>query len=140
MQPDPATDHAGRAADTPKMTATESVVAAIGRAIDLRLSGVRTERAVEASNKLDTVLAKGIAEGKRVSKLGEIAARIAEKKASHDAKADEWAQRLDALDRREPAAFAIGDAVIEERELDLHDMERNMRQISNLPNVVSGKS
>lgn len=79
-------------------------------------------------------------EGKRVSKLGAVAERIAAKKAAHDAKADEWAKRLDALDQREPAAFAIGEAVIDEREHDLADMESSMRGLSNLPNVVSGKS
>lgn len=77
---------------------------------------------------------------KRVSKLGEIGLRIAAKKEAHDRKADDWAKRLDALDKREPTAFAIGDAVIEEREIDLSDMERSMRALSNLPNVVSGKS
>lgn len=78
-------------------------------------------------------------EGKRLSKLGAMAERIAQKKAVHDAKADEWSQRLDALDKREPTAFAIGDAVIDERETDVADMERSMRSLSNLPNVVSGK-
>lgn len=79
-------------------------------------------------------------EGGRVSKLGAISERIAAKKLAHDKKADEWAARLDALDMREPDAFAIGDAVIAERETDLGDMESNMRKLSNLPNVVSGKS
>lgn len=79
-------------------------------------------------------------EGKRLSKLAEAAERIAKKKAVHDAKGDEWAARLDALDQREPGAFAIGDSVIDERETDLGDMERTMRTLSNLPNVVSGKS
>lgn len=79
-------------------------------------------------------------EGRRVSKLSEIGMRIAAKKEAHDRKADEWAVRLDALDKREPEAFAIGDAVIEEREHDLADMERSMRNLSNLPNVFSGKS
>lgn len=107
---------------------------------DLRIVAARTGRAMEASRKLEAVLTAGIEEGKRVSKLGAIAERIAAKKAAHDAKADEWALRLDGLDRREPDAFAIGDAVIEEREADLSDMERSMRQLGNLPNVVSGGS
>jgi len=104
---------------------------------DLRYAAARQARVLEASRKLDAVLASGIKEGKRMSRLGSIAERIAAKKLAHDSKADEWAQRLDALDRREPEAFAIGDAVIEERETDLADMEKNMRSISNLPNVVS---
>lgn len=82
----------------------------------------------------------GLVEGKRMSKLGAIADRIAAKKAAHDAKADEWGARLDALDGREPEAFAIGDAVIAEREGDLAEMERTMRSLSNLPNVVSDGS
>ena len=45
----------------------------------------------------------------------------------HDAKADEWAGRLDVLDAREPAAFDTGDAVISEREMDLKEMEDLMR-------------
>ena len=107
---------------------------------DLRIAAARTSRVVEASQRLDAVLTAGIEEGKRVSKLGAIAERIAAKKVAHDAKADEWAARLDALDRREPEAFAIGDAVIEEREGDLAEMERTMRTLGNLPNVVSGGS
>jgi hypothetical protein len=113
---------------------------AIRREIDLRLAKKQTDRAIDASKRLDDVLQAGIQEGKRVSKLGAIAERIAAKKIAHDAKADEWARRLDAIDRREPEAFAIGDAVIDERETDLADMEREMRTISNLPNVVSGGS
>lgn len=112
----------------------------IEREADLRIAAARTGRVLEASRKLDAVLAAGIEEGRRVSKLGAIAERIAAKKAAHDAKADEWADRLNKLDAREPDAFAIGDAVIEERELDLSDMERSMRQLGNLPNVVSGGS
>jgi hypothetical protein len=108
---------------------------AVERELDLRIAEARTGRVVEASKRLDAVLTAAITEGKRVSKLGSIADRIAQKKVSHDAKADEWAARLDALDRREPGAFAIGDAVIEEREGDLADMERTMRSLSNLPNV-----
>lgn len=113
---------------------------AIKREIDLRLAKKQTDRTIDASKRLDRVLQAGIQEGKRVSKLGAIAERIAAKKIAHDAKADEWALRLDAIDRREPEAFAIGDAVIDERETDLADMEREMRTISNLPNVVSGGS
>lgn len=77
----------------------------------------------------------GMVEGRKMSKLAAISERIVEKKAAHDKKADEWAARLDALDQREPGAFAIGDAVIEEKEGDVAEMEKNMRTISNLPNV-----
>lgn len=77
----------------------------------------------------------GLVEGRRMSKLAAISERIIEKKAAHDKKADEWAARLDDLDKREPGAFAIGDAVIAEKEGDVAEMERNMRTLSNLPNV-----
>lgn len=72
-----------------------------------------------------------------MSKLGAIADRMKAKKVAHDAKADEWAARLDAIDQREPHAFAIGDAVIAERDADLAEMEATMRTLSNLPNVSS---
>jgi hypothetical protein len=94
---------------------------------------------VEASRKLDAVLTAGIAEGKRVSKLAEAVAGIAERKAAHDAKGEEWMSRLDKIKAREPEAFLIGDAVLDERETDLKDMEDSMRQLGNLPNV-SAKS
>jgi hypothetical protein len=67
-----------------------------------------------------------------MTKLAAIADRIKSKKAAHDAKADEWAQRLDAIEQREPQAFAAGDAVLAEREQDLAVMESEMRQLSNL--------
>lgn len=81
----------------------------------------------------------GLQEGKRMSKLGAVADRIAQKKEAHDKKADEWASRLDALDKVEPQAFAFGDSIIAERETDVKEMEANMRRISNLPNG-SGQS
>lgn len=84
------------------------------------------------------VVHKMIREG-RVSKLAAVADRIKTKKESYDKKADEWASRLDALDKREPAAFEAGDGVLNERETDLADMEATMRTLSNLPNV-SAKS
>lgn len=101
-----------------------------------------TQAIADAADRITAarVVTQMVREGKPLSKLGEIGLRIAAKKEAHDRKADEWAQRLDALDKREPGAFAIGDAVIEERESDLRDMERTMRTLSNLPNVVSGKS
>lgn len=107
---------------------------------DLRYAAARTARVVGVSRKLDAVLTAGIEEGKRVSRLGGIAERIAQKHAAHDAKADEWAKRLDALDAREPAAFEYGDGVIAEKEDDLADMEKTMRTLSNLPLGVSKKS
>lgn len=70
-------------------------------------------------------------EGKRMNKLAEAADRIKAKKAAHDAKGDEWLKRLDALDAREPGAFAAGDAAIEEREVDLGDMESTIKTLGN---------
>src|SRR5579872_4463698 len=54
---------------------------------------------LEAQNNLRAV-AKNIRDGK-MSKLGDIADRIKDKKLGHDRKADEWADRLNALDARE---------------------------------------
>jgi hypothetical protein len=44
------------------------------------------------------------------------------------------------LDKREPEAFAVGDAVIAEREADLSGMEQDLRTLSNLPLAGSGGS
>ena len=94
-----------------------------------------------ASKRFDAVMARNVAEGKKpMTKLSAIADRIKAKKAMHDAKADEWAARLDALDKREPQAFAVGDAVIAERETDLAGMEQDLRTLSNLPLAGSGGS
>lgn len=71
--------------------------------------------------------------GTPMGKLADISDRIARKKAAHDAKADEWARRLDELDGREAPAFAVGDEIIAERETDLSEMEADMRKLSNLP-------
>lgn len=76
----------------------------------------------------------------RMSKMESIADRIATKKLAHDAKADEWAKRLDALDAKEPLAFAHGDSVIAEREYDLAQFDKTIRTISNLPLGDSDKS
>jgi hypothetical protein len=73
------------------------------------------------------------------SRLAEIADRIARKRAEHNAKADEWAKRLDAIDKAEPAAFAAGDAVMSEREADVRQFEDTIRQLSNLAPPGSGQ-
>jgi len=93
-----------------------------------------------ASWRLDARLVEWIREGRRMSKLAAIGDRIAAKKAAHDRKADEWAKRLDAVDAREKDAFAIGEAVIIEREADLSELEGTVRTLSNLPLVVPGQS
>jgi hypothetical protein len=85
-----------------------------------------------ASGRLDARLVEWIREGRSVSKLAAIGDRIAAKKAAHDKKADEWAARLNAVDEREQSAFAIGEAVIIERESDLADLESTVRGLSNL--------
>lgn len=72
-----------------------------------------------------------------MSKLSEAADRLARKKVVHDNKGDEWNRRLDALDQLEPAAFAMGDAAITEREVDLAGMENTIRTLSNLPFAAS---
>lgn len=72
--------------------------------------------------------------------MGAIGQRIAAKKAKHDAKAEEWAARLDAVDALEPRAFAIGDAAVAEREQDIAQFESDMKVLSNLPLAGSGGS
>lgn len=86
------------------------------------------------------VVAQAIVEGqeakaelKRMASLASIAERIKEKKIAHAAKADEWAKRLDEVDKREPDAFKIGDAAVAEREQDLTSLENDLRVLSNLP-------
>lgn len=117
----------------------------IEKAADDRYAAVRagevgiTQAVAYAADRITAYRVVTYNQGKRMSKLAEISERIVEKKAAHDAKADEWAARLDELDRREPVAFAIGDAVIEEKEGDVAEMERNMRTISNLPLAGSVK-
>lgn len=71
--------------------------------------------------------------GNEMGKLAGIADRIKDKAAAHARKADEWAARLDAIDQREPEAFAVGEAAIAEREADLTSMENDLRALSNLP-------
>lgn len=72
-----------------------------------------------------------------VARLSIIADRIAVKKREHNAQADEWSARLDAMDTAEPGAFAIGDAVVAEREQDLARIESDMKQLSNLPPIAN---
>ena len=107
-------------------TAPDESTPPITKAIDDAVERLIAERVV-----------KTIVREHKMSKLGSIADRIKMKKEAHDKKADEWAARLDAIDKREPAAFAISDAVIDERDADLKEMEDTMRTLSNLPNVSS---
>lgn len=72
--------------------------------------------------------------------LGSIGDRIAAKRAAHNAKAEEWAKRLDAVDALEPRAFAVGDAAVAEREQDLRQFESDMKVLSNLPLAGSDTS
>lgn len=126
-----------------EIAADARIAAGRGGGVDVPVEAFLVTDTQALSGAADAIaLSTAVISAKRVkmSKLGAIADRIAEKKKAHDAKADEWAARLDALDRREPDAFAIGDAVIEEREGDLRDMENTMRTLGNLPNLVSGES
>lgn len=90
----------------------------------------------EAAERLDRVLADAIAEGKRsrpMSKLAAVAERMAKKRAEHDAHADRFMAKLDAIDKAEPAAIARGEAFLAEREADMREFEDTLRQLSNLP-------
>lgn len=95
----------------------------------------------QLSRRFAVALDQNIGELRPMTKLSAIADGIAAKKAAHDRQADLWAARLDALDKREPQAFAVGDAVIAEREADLAGMESDLRSLSNLsPLAGSGGS
>jgi hypothetical protein len=84
-----------------------------------------------SSRHFEAVLDRNIRQGRPMTKLSAIADRIRLKKLAHDKVADEWAARLDALDKREPEAFAAGHAVLAERETDLAGMESDLRALSN---------
>jgi hypothetical protein len=86
------------------------------------------------------VIAQAIVEGQqakaelqRMVSLAAVADRIKSKREAHIAKADEWAKRLDAIDKQEPQAFAIGEAAIAEREADMKSLENDLKALSNLP-------
>lgn len=75
-----------------------------------------------------------------MANLSDIADRIKAKKEAYVAKADEWARRLDALDHKEPEAFAAGDAAVAWQEKEINDMESMVKGLSNLPPVSSAPS
>jgi hypothetical protein len=83
------------------------------------------------SQRFEAVLDRNIRQGRPMTKLSAIADRIRLKKLAHDKVADDWAKRLDELDKREPEAFAAGHAVLAERETDLAGMESDLRALSN---------
>ena len=111
------------------------------RAANSGRPALRYVRFQESARRFAAVLDRNVSEGRRpMTKLSAIAERIKAKKVLHDKTADAWAARLDALDKREPEAFAVGDAVIAEREADLAGMEQDLRTLSNLPLAGSGGS
>jgi hypothetical protein len=99
-------------------------------------------QAIESSHKLDTVLAKSIKDTSATlpPTLGGVLARMQQKKAHHGMVAADWATRLDELDKREPEAFAAGEAILSERETDMAEMEANVRALSNTRPLASGNS
>lgn len=69
-----------------------------------------------------------------MTSLSMIGARIAEKKARHAKKAEEWAARLDVLDEKEPGLFARGDHAVATAETDISGFEDDIVGLgSNLP-------
>ena len=117
-----------------KYPAKKEPEAVKGDATARAVHGVTDQATINLNAERISAYAAGVKEGKKMSKLAEAAAGIAERKIAHDAKGDEWLRRLNAIKAREPEAFRIGDAVLDEREADLVDMENTMRQLSNLPN------
>lgn len=68
-----------------------------------------------------------------MASLKSISERIAEKHAAHMAKADEYAARLDGIDKREPEVFAHVDNVMDGLKGNLDGIESDMKALSNLP-------
>lgn len=81
-----------------------------------------------------TAAAEFVTKGKPMSKLSAVAERITAKKRAHDDIADHFAAQLNAIDAKEPGAFAIAEQVVSERASDLAQFESDMRQLSNLGN------
>lgn len=77
-----------------------------------------------------------------MTSLSGIGARIAAKRAAHQAKADEWTERLDAIDAIEPALFTRGDLAVSAAEMDIADFENDLKELgsnlSPLPRSVGG--
>jgi hypothetical protein len=74
---------------------------------------------------LDRVCNTAIAQfgGKPMVSLGDVAARVRQKKIAHDALAEEWAAQLDYIDKQEPALMAAGDAMISQTRQNMEDMK-----------------
>lgn len=78
------------------------------------------------------VIAQAIV-GPRMGKLQSIAERIKQTKSSLEAEADKLAAQLDEIDKVAPSAFANGTAYIGQLKTDVHTMDSELRQLSNLP-------
>lgn len=72
------------------------------------------------------------------SKLREIAARIKQAREDNDRLGDAIALRLDALPQKRDDASQIAHGIIDEMIADIGGLERDLRQISNLPLGPSG--
>jgi hypothetical protein len=68
-----------------------------------------------------------------MGKLSEAASRIKAKKAAHDAMADDWNARMNAIDKTEARVKPMVEQVISERVADLAGLEADMRELSNFP-------
>lgn len=86
---------------------------------------------IKAVSAVRPIAVAAIGEARRMASLASVSDRIKAKKELYAKKAEAWAVRLDALDKREPDAFAATEAAIGAHETDLSDMEADMRALTN---------
>lgn len=97
----------------------------------LRQSLAADTEQIKAVRETRLIAVAAVGEAKRMASLSSVADRIKAKKQLYAEKAESWGARLDALDKREPDAFAATEAAIVSHETDLSDMEADMRALSN---------
>lgn len=68
-----------------------------------------------------------------MTKLQQLAERIASTKARLDGEADKLAERLDAIDKDAPAIFERSREFLDEQKKDVAIIEATLRQLSNVP-------
>lgn len=101
---------------------------------------------IKAVSAVRPIAVAAIGEARRMASLAAVSDRIKAKKLAYAAKAEGWAARLDALDAREPEAFAATEAALALNETDLSGMEADMRALTNgapagpLPGLQGGSN
>lgn len=95
----------------------------------------------DAAERLDRLCRETVARfrgGGAVSNLQSVGERITAKRLARQKKADDWAARLDEMDRLEPEIYARGDAVLDAADADMKGLEAELSTLgSNLPPLQS---